>query len=90
MKSLRALTITDVMEKIGGGRTFIYRAMQANAFPKPIRVGRRSSWIESEVEQWLTERIAERDAGITATDAVAQRARGLWTSARARNAEVQL
>jgi prophage regulatory protein len=83
---MKALTLLAVLEKIGAGRTFLYSAMQAGAFPKPIRVGRRSSWIESEVEQWMADRIAERDAGLTANDKITLRARRLQDARKAKAA----
>ena len=33
-------------------------------FPKPVRLGPNSvAWVASEVEEWIRERIAERDEG---------------------------
>jgi prophage regulatory protein len=83
---MRALTITDVTSKIGGGRTFVYRAMQEGSFPKPIRVGRRSSWLDHEVEAWMADRIAERDSGVTANDKITLRARKLQDARKAKAA----
>jgi prophage regulatory protein len=31
-------------------------------FPKPIRIGKISGWVESEVDVWIEQRMAERDA----------------------------
>jgi prophage regulatory protein len=69
----QALTLKQLESKIGAGKTFIYSSIKAGTFPRPLRVGRRSSWLESEVDQWMCERIAERDTGTT--DAIAQRAK---------------
>jgi len=36
----------------------IYRAAAKGTFPKPIKLGERSSgWLKSEVDQWLQKRI---------------------------------
>ena len=36
--------------------------MQNGDFPKPINLGPRAvGWIESEIEEWLIDRIAQRD-----------------------------
>jgi len=41
-------------------RSRIYALMQQNLFPKPISLGSMSvAWIESEVKDWITQRIAE-------------------------------
>lgn len=59
----RVLRLRDVEERTGLKRASIYRRGNAGTFPKPIRLGANSSgWIESEVEQWLAARVAERDA----------------------------
>lgn len=36
---------------------WIYKLIKDGAFPKPIKLGRSSRWLQSEVEAWLQERI---------------------------------
>ncbi|WP_283624102.1 helix-turn-helix transcriptional regulator [Morganella morganii] len=38
---------------------WFYKLIQEGKFPKPIKLGRSSRWLKSEVETWLQERIAE-------------------------------
>ena len=38
---------------------WFYKLIQDGEFPKPIKLGRSSRWLESEVEAWLQQRIAE-------------------------------
>ncbi len=38
---------------------WFYKLIQEGRFPKPIKFGRKSLWLRSEVEQWLQERIVE-------------------------------
>lgn len=38
---------------------WFYKLIQDGEFPKPIKLGRSSRWLKSEVEQWLQERIRE-------------------------------
>lgn len=38
---------------------WFYKLIQEEAFPKPIKLGRSSRWLKSEVENWLQIRIAE-------------------------------
>lgn len=38
---------------------WFYKLIQDGAFPKPIKLGRSSRWLQSEVETWLQQRIAE-------------------------------
>ena len=38
---------------------WFYKLIQLGEFPKPIKLGRSSRWLESEVEAWLQQRIAK-------------------------------
>lgn len=58
----RFLRIKSVLEMVGCGRAHLYREMQAGRFPKPVKMGPKfAAWVDSEVTQWITDRIAERD-----------------------------
>ena len=36
---------------------WFYKLIKDEVFPKPIKMGRSSRWLKSEVENWLQERI---------------------------------
>ncbi|EQA9811045.1 AlpA family transcriptional regulator [Klebsiella oxytoca] len=36
---------------------WFYKLIKDGAFPKPVKLGRSSRWLKSEVESWLQERI---------------------------------
>ncbi|BBT88868.1 Rha family transcriptional regulator [Enterobacter cloacae] len=36
---------------------WIYKLIKDGTFPKPIKLGRSSRWLKSEVEAWVQERI---------------------------------
>lgn len=38
---------------------WFYKLIQDGEFPKPIKLGRSSRWLKSEVENWLQQRITE-------------------------------
>lgn len=38
---------------------WFYKLIKDGEFPKPIKLGRSSRWLESEVEAWLQQRIAK-------------------------------
>nr|WP_149540085.1 AlpA family transcriptional regulator [Escherichia albertii] len=38
---------------------WFYKLIKDGQFPKPIKLGRSSRWLRSEVEDWLEERIAD-------------------------------
>lgn len=51
--------LLEVKNTTGLSSSSIYRMASAGKFPKPIKLGERSSgWIGSEVDQWLDDRIA--------------------------------
>ncbi|WP_323666278.1 AlpA family transcriptional regulator [Pectobacterium punjabense] len=38
---------------------WFYKLIQEGAFPKPIKLGRSSRWLKSEVEAWVQQRIEQ-------------------------------
>ncbi len=63
MNEKRLLTTREVMALTGRSRTSIYMDIRAGRFPRPIKTGLRSvRWIAEDIESWLEQRKAERDA----------------------------
>lgn len=60
----RLLPLSEVIRRTSKSRTAIYAAMRTSppTFPRPIKDGFSSRWLESEVDAWVTARVAERDA----------------------------
>ena len=53
---------SQLEKQLGLTRSTIYKMMQDNAFPRPIKIGRRAvGWPENEVHDWLEKRVAERE-----------------------------
>jgi len=44
-------TLTGLTDK------WFYKLIKDGEFPKPIKLGRSSRWLQSEVEHWLRERV---------------------------------
>jgi len=58
---MNVLRIKATMAKTGVPRATIYLYMKKGMFPKPIKLGVRSvGWIESEIDEWLKARQADR------------------------------
>ncbi|MGP3219666.1 helix-turn-helix transcriptional regulator [Serratia bockelmannii] len=38
---------------------WFYKLIQLGEFPKPIKLGRSSHWLQSEVEAWVQQRIQQ-------------------------------
>jgi len=59
----KLINLDQVMDLTGMTRSPIYSLMAAQKFPRPIKIGKhRVAWILQEVQQYLNERIAERNA----------------------------
>lgn len=56
------LRLPEVKSRTGLSRSSIYLRISNSVFPKPISLGGRSvGWIESEIEDWVSEQIANRN-----------------------------
>ena len=61
---VRFLRLPEVLERTGLSRSTIYLRLEQGLFPKPVSLGGRAvGWIESEVDEWIGERIAESRDG---------------------------
>ena len=59
------LRLPDVINKTALSRSAIYDLIAKGNFPKQIKLTSRSSgWLQSEVEQWIDDRIALRDSEV--------------------------
>lgn len=58
----RLLPMLDLKLITGMGKTRTYDEIKQGRFPRPVKLGRKSVWPESEVRAWVEARKAERDA----------------------------
>lgn len=59
--SLRFLRMCDVESKVGLSKRTIQNMVKSESFPKPVQLHERSiGFVESEVEQWMVDRMAKR------------------------------
>tara|TARA_R110001583_G_scaffold191309_1_gene356358 strand:- start:224 stop:406 length:183 start_codon:yes stop_codon:yes gene_type:complete len=60
---MRIIRLPEVIAKTGLGRSTIYKLISEDLFPKSVPLMPRVvGWIEAEVEEWILEKIAERDS----------------------------
>ncbi|MDE1347077.1 AlpA family transcriptional regulator [Vibrio splendidus] len=60
---MRFLRLNDVIAATGLSRSTIYKFMDEEVFPKTIPLGGRAvAWVESEIEEWMEQRLALRDS----------------------------
>ena len=59
----RLIRRTEVQNKTGLGASSIYAMMKQGKFPQCMNLSeRRVAWIESDVDQWIAERVANHRA----------------------------
>lgn len=57
----KLIRLPRLIEKIGGSRSWIYQEIAESRFPRPVKIGKRSSaWVESEIDEWIQQRIKNR------------------------------
>ena len=61
--SPRIIRKPEVLKKTGLANSSMYKKIAESAFPAPIKLGGKSArsagWIESEIDQWIEDRINE-------------------------------
>lgn len=59
---MRLIKLAEVMNQTALGRSSVYKFMKEELFPKPVtQIGKSVAWVESEIQEWILERIEERD-----------------------------
>ncbi len=59
---MRLIKLRDVMKTTSLARSTIYKYIADGNFPKPLSLGERNvAWLESEIEDWILEKIEKRD-----------------------------
>lgn len=56
----KMLSLKQVCDKAGIGRSTIYNRIRAGTFPEQAKLGERSLWSEAEIDQWLAEQLTKR------------------------------
>ena len=58
---MRLIKLKEVMAKTSLGYSSIYKFISEGTFPKQVSLGAKSvAWVESEVDDWIMERIGKR------------------------------
>lgn len=56
------LRLPQVCALTGLSRAYVYNLIATGRFPRSVRLGRRvSAWDSLEVDEWIAQRVAERD-----------------------------
>ena len=61
---VRFLRLPEVLARTGLSRSTIYVRLEQGRFPRPVSLGGRAvGWIESEVDEWIRQRIEASRGG---------------------------
>ncbi len=60
--NIKLIRLKDVIDTTGLARSTIYKYIDKGIFPKAVKLGGRAvAWVESKIQGWILERIAQRD-----------------------------
>ena len=58
----RLIRLPEILQITGLARSTIYKKLSEGRFPRPVNLGGRAvAWLSSDIENWINERVAERD-----------------------------
>jgi prophage regulatory protein len=54
------IRLPETSRRTGYGKSWIYKLVSRGCFPQPVKIGPRAiAFVESEVDEWINQRIAE-------------------------------
>lgn len=57
---VRLIRMPEVVQRIGLSRPTVYRLIQRGEFPSPVRRGRTSAWLSTEIDNYLAQIVQQR------------------------------
>ncbi|WP_238939085.1 helix-turn-helix transcriptional regulator [Mixta mediterraneensis] len=58
--SKKLVRLSEVLNRTGYSRAWIYKLIAQGRFPQPVKIGSRSiAFVENEIDEWINQRIAE-------------------------------
>jgi prophage regulatory protein len=60
MQEIILIPFADALEKVGIKKTQAYQRINAGTFPQPVRVGGRSLFVASEIQDWIVKQMTQR------------------------------
>lgn len=59
----RLLPLAKALDFVGVSRSKLYLLLNADEFPKPVKIGRSNYFSNMELQQWITAQLQERVRG---------------------------
>lgn len=54
ISNTKLIRLSEVMNKTGYSKSWIYKLIKKNQFPRPIKIGTRAvAFIDREIEEWI-------------------------------------
>ena len=70
----KLLRLPEVISRTGYKRSNIYQLMNLGDFPKSVQLGLRAvAWLSSEIDQWIDDRVKERDQKLSIESSIGQK-----------------
>ena len=66
LQEARLLRLPEVEVRVGLGKTAIYALIKEGRFPRPVKLGAASVWVDAEITQWMAALVMHRDAAVPA------------------------
>ncbi len=57
------MRLQAVLATVPGGRTWWLDLVKARKAPQPVKIGRSTFWLASEIQAWIADRVRESRAG---------------------------
>lgn len=57
---MKLIRLPEVLERVSLKKTKVYSLIAEDDFPRPVKLGSASAWVETEIDQWLAERACAR------------------------------
>jgi prophage regulatory protein len=58
----RLISLPEVMRKTASCRASVYKRVASGQFPRPVKIGRSTRWLEAEIDRWIDAAAHARDA----------------------------
>ena len=69
------LRLPEVLRRTGMNKALMYRQIAVGQFPAPVSLGLRAvAWIETEIDEWIAARVAERGPATAEMNQTARKA----------------
>lgn len=59
----RLITLSAAHQQLGISRSKLYKMLEEDEVPRPIKIGRRAFFSERELQSWIADRLAMRANG---------------------------